>query len=294
LHSPRETAVASFISGSCSSRSQDKERGRVLTILNTRELTRRYGELTAVDKLTISIEAGEAFGLLGPNGAGKTTVIKMLATLLPPSSGSADIAGSDIIHQPAQVRRVIGYVPQMISADGALTGYENLEVFAKLYDIPRAERATRIRDALVFMDLTGVSGKLVRTYSGGMIRRLEIAQSMLHRPQLLFLDEPTVGLDPGARQAVWERVGQLRSNYGTTIFLTTHYMDEADHLCDRVAVMHLGHVTAIGTPAELKASIGGEGTTLDDVFAHYTGGTLDSGGSYRETARTRRTTRRLG
>jgi ABC-2 type transport system ATP-binding protein len=265
-----------------------------LTILNTHALTRRYGELTAVDKLTISVEAGEAFGLLGPNGAGKTTVIKMLATLLPPSSGSADIARSDIVHHAAQVRRAIGYVPQMISADGGLTGYENLEVFAKLYDVPRAERTSRIREALAFMDLTSVSGKLVRTYSGGMIRRLEIAQSMLHRPQLLFLDEPTVGLDPGARQAVWERVGQLRSNYGTTIFLTTHYMDEADHLCDRVAIMHLGHVTAIGTPAELKASIGGGGVTLDDVFAHYTGGTLDSGGSYRETARTRRTTRRLG
>jgi len=133
----------------------------------------------------------------------------------------------------------------------------------------------------------------VRTYSGGMIRRLEIAQSMLHRPRVLFLDEPTVGLDPMARHAVWERVKQLRSDYGTTIFLTTHYMDEADELCDRVAFMHLGRITAMGTPDELKRSIGGDEVTLDDVFAHYSGESLDEGGNYRETVRTRRTTRRL-
>jgi ABC-2 type transport system ATP-binding protein len=263
-------------------------------ILEMHELTKRYGELTAVDSLTISMEPGEAFGLLGPNGAGKTTVIKMLTTLLPPTSGSARVAGFDVVRSAATVRRFIGYVPQLLSADGALTGYENLQVFAKLYDIPRAERSSRISDSLAFMDLSDVSKKLVRTYSGGMIRRLEIAQSMLHRPQILFLDEPTVGLDPTARHAVWERIGQLRADYGTTIFLTTHYMEEADQLCHRVAFMHQGKVTADGTPQQLKASIGGNGTTLDDVFAHYTGGTLQEGESYRETARTRRTTRRLG
>jgi ABC-2 type transport system ATP-binding protein len=167
-----------------------------MSILEAQGLTRRFGALTAVDALEISVEAGEVFGLLGPNGAGKTTVIKMLTTLLAPTSGTAQVASFDVVRQAAAVRRVIGYVPQLLSADGALTGYENLKVFAKLYDIAYNERETRIREALAFMDLAGVANKLVRTYSGGMIRRLEIAQSMLHRPPVLFLDEPTVGLDP--------------------------------------------------------------------------------------------------
>lgn len=271
-----------------------KEESITIPILSTEMLTKTYGDLNAVDSLSISVGAGEVFGLLGPNGAGKTTVIKMLTTLLPPTAGKASIAGFDVVRKAAMVRRLIGYVPQLLSADGALTGYENLQVSAQLYDIPRAEREPRILEALAFMDLTSVSKKLVRMYSGGMIRRLEIAQSILHRPRVLFLDEPTVGLDPMARHAVWERVEQLRTDFGTTILLTTHYMDEADHLCDRVAFMHLGHVTALGTPAELKVSIGGNGATLDDVFAHYTGGALDEGGSFRETARTRRNSRRLG
>lgn len=265
-----------------------------MSILETQALTRRFGEVVAVDALTISVEAGEMFGLLGPNGAGKTTVIKMLTTLLPPTSGNARVAGFDIVHHAADVRRVIGYVPQMLSADGSLTGYENLLIFAKLYDIPRAERESRVRNALAFMGLVDAADKLVRTYSGGMIRGLETAQSFLHRPRVLFLDEPTLGLDPLARKAVWEHIEQLRASYGTTIFLTTHLMEEADSLCDRVAIMHLGKVTAIGSPAELKAQIGGEATTLDDVFVHYAGSTLDSGGGYRETSRTRRTARRLG
>lgn len=265
-----------------------------MPILETQALTRRFGALTAVDALTGSVESGEVFGLLGPNGAGKTTVIKMLTTLLPPSSGNATVAGFDIVRHAAQVRRVIGYVPQMLSADGTLTGYENLLIFAKLYDIPNAELEQRTREALSFMGLSDAADKLVRTYSGGMIRRLEIAQSMLHRPAMLFLDEPTVGLDPLARRAVWEHIQQLRKDYGTTIFLTTHYMDEADMLCSRVAIMHLGKVAAIGTPAELKAAIGKEEATLDDVFTYYAGDTLDSGGSYRETSRTRRTSQRLG
>jgi len=263
-------------------------------ILSAKSLTRRYGELTAVNALDLDVRPGEVFGLLGPNGAGKTTVIKMLTTLLPPSGGTAAVAGFDIVRQPGRVRRVIGYVPQLLSADGALTGRENLEMFARLYDIPRAERKERILNALEFMDLGDVQDRLVRTYSGGMIRRLEIAQSMLHRPPVLFLDEPTVGLDPVARHAVWERIAQLRAGFGTTILLTTHYMDEAEHLCDRVAFMHLGKVTAIGTPADLKASIGVAGATLDDVFEHYTGGSLEEGGSYSDTVRTRRNVRRLG
>jgi ABC-2 type transport system ATP-binding protein len=247
-----------------------------------------------VDALTLSVGAGEVFGLLGPNGAGKTTTIKMLTTLLPPTSGSASIAGFDLRHQPANVRRVIGYVPQLLSADGTLTGYENLLIFAKLYDLPRLERERRIRDALAFMGLTDAAQRLVRTYSGGMIRRLEIAQAMLHRPRALFLDEPTIGLDPLARSMVWQHIEQLRADYGTTVVLTTHFMDEADTLCDRVAIMHLGKVAVIGTPAELKASIGGNETSLDDVFVHYAGDPLELEGGYGESERTRLTARRLG
>jgi ABC-2 type transport system ATP-binding protein len=267
-----------------------------MTILETQALTRRYGELTAVDALNISIEAGEVFGLLGPNGAGKTTAIKMLTTLLPPTSGNATIAGYDVVRHAAQVRRLIGYVPQALSADGSLSGYENLLIFAKLYDIPHGEQEKRTREALAFMGLADVADHLVRTYSGGMIRRLEVAQSMLHRPRVLFLDEPTVGLDPIARKTVWEHIVQLRDEFGTTIFLTTHYMEEADSLCRRVAIMHRGVVSAIGTPAELKATLGGSDVTLDDVFTHYSGNQLDadSGGDYRDTSRARRTARRLG
>jgi len=265
-----------------------------MAILETEALTRRFGKITAVDTLNISVQAGEIFGLLGPNGAGKTTVIKMLTTLLPPTSGKARVGGFDVTRGATQVRRIIGYVPQMLSADGTLSGYENLLVFAKLYDLPRAERESRVRDALALMGLTDAADKLVRTYSGGMIRRLEIAQSMLHEPKVLFLDEPTIGLDPLARQAVWERINQLKAEYGTTILLTTHYMEEAEDLCDRVAIMHQGSVMAMGTPTELKVSIGGNGATLEQVFAHYAGDTLESGGSYRETFRTRRTAQRLG
>jgi ABC-2 type transport system ATP-binding protein len=261
-------------------------------ILETKSLTRRFGALMAVDGFSISVQPGEMFGLVGPNGAGKTTVIKMLTTLLLPTSGDAWVAGYDVIDHASQVRRNIGYVPQLLSADGSLTGRENLLLFAKLYHIPRREREGRIRDALSFMGLADVANKLVREYSGGMIRRLEIAQSMLHRPRVLFLDEPTVGLDPIARRAVWEHIQRLRADYGTTILLTTHYMEEADELCNRVAIMHLGKVTTIGSPAELKASVG-EGATLDDVFVHYSGYELDSGGNYREVSRTRRVARRL-
>jgi len=261
-------------------------------ILETQSLTKRFKTLTAVDDFSITIEPGEMFGLVGPNGAGKTTVIKMLTTILKPNSGNALVASYDIIRHSAQVRRVIGYVPQMLSADGSLTAYENLLIFAKLYHIPRGERESRIRDSLAFMGLAEVADKMVHDYSGGMIRRLEIAESMLHRPRVLFLDEPTVGLDPIARKAVWDHIRRLRADYGTTILLTTHYMEEADELCNRVAIMHLGKVAAIGTPAELKATVG-EGATLDDVFVHYSGYEVDSGGNYREVSRTRRTARRL-
>jgi len=262
--------------------------------LETLELTRRFGRLTAVDSLTLAIEPGETFGLLGPNGAGKTTTIKMLTTLLPPTSGDAIVAGFNLRRHPGQIRRAIGYVPQLLSADGTLTGYENLEIMGKLYDIPRRELRRRVEEALDFMGLRDSADKMVREYSGGMIRRLEVAQSMLHRPQILFLDEPTTGLDPVARRSVWRLIRQLRDEYGTTILLTTHLMEEADQLCSRVAIMHHSRVVAIGVPAELKASLGTSGATLDDVFIHYTGDQIETGGSYRETSRNRRVARRLG
>lgn len=263
-------------------------------ILETESISRYFGELKAVDGLNITIPPGEVFGLLGPNGAGKTTLIKMLITLLKPTSGAAKVAGFDVVRQAPDVRRNIGYVPQMISADSSLSGYENLLFFAKLYDIPRAQIKSRVNDALEYMGLADVADKLVRFYSGGMIRRLEITQSMIHRPRIMFLDEPTVGLDPVAREAVWHHIRKLRADYGTTIFLTTHLMEEADNLCHRVAVMHLGKMVACGTPAELKESIPKPNATLHDVFIHYAKSELSVEGNYRDISRTRRTTRRLG
>jgi ABC-2 type transport system ATP-binding protein len=262
--------------------------------LEARALTRCFGTRTVIAALTFAVDAGEVFSLLGPNGAGKTTTIKLLTTLLPPTAGTASVAGFDIVREATAVRRMIGYVPQLLSADGALTGYENLLVFARLYDIPRHEQGTRIREVLAFIGLESAADRLVREYSGGMIRRLEIAQAMLHRPRVLFLDEPTVGLDPLARETVWEHVQRLRADYGTTIVLTTHYMDEADRLSDRVAILHDGRLAAIGSPSALKASVGGPETTLEDVFAHYTTDTWEAMGAYREIASERRTARRLG
>ena len=262
--------------------------------LETFSLTRRFGSLIAVDSLTLSIGSGETFGLLGPNGAGKTTTIKMLTTLLPPTSGSASVAGFDLRRQPGEVRRVIGYVPQLLSADGTLTGRENLEILGLLHDIPRRDLRRRVDEALEFMGLQDFGGRLVREYSGGMIRRLEVAQSMLHRPRVLFLDEPTTGLDPVARRTVWQLIRRLRKDFGITILLTTHLMEEADRLCHRVAIMNRGAVAAIGTPAGLKKSLRKPNATLDDVFIRYTGNPLESGGTYHEISRTRRVARRLG
>jgi ABC-2 type transport system ATP-binding protein len=261
-------------------------------MISARGLTRRFGAVCAVNALELEVAAGEIFGLVGRNGAGKTTTIKMLTTLLPPSEGSASIAGFDVLSQAARVRRVIGYVPQALSADGELTGYENLLVFARLFDIPRAQRRRRIDEALGFMDLTDAADRLVRFYSGGMIRRLEIAQSTLHRPKVLFLDEPTVGLDPLARHAVWEHVKRLNREMNTTVVVTTHYMDEAEALCGRIAIMHRGALTAVDSPQGLKSRVGAH-ATLDDAFAHFTGG-LEQEGSYADTSTTRRTAGRLG
>jgi ABC-2 type transport system ATP-binding protein len=261
--------------------------------IQVESLTKRFGSLLAVDHLTFSCAAGSTFGLLGANGAGKSTLIKMLTTLLPPSSGTAFVGGSDLVREPAAVRRKIGYVSQMLSADGELTGYENLLVAAKLYLIPRAVRAERIERALEFMDLGEAARRRVRQYSGGMVRRLEIAQSMLHRPAVLFLDEPSVGLDPAAKRVVWDRVKQLREEFGTTILMTTHDMEEADQLCDAIGIMHRGQLVALNSPAALKASVG-QSATLDSVFIHFTGVTFSEGGELRDVSRARITSHRLG
>ncbi|HUO51783.1 MAG TPA: ATP-binding cassette domain-containing protein [Gemmatimonadaceae bacterium] len=256
-------------------------------------LTRRFGGLTAVDHIDLAVPRGEIFGLLGANGAGKTTLIKMLTTLLPPSAGSAQVGGFDIVRAPASVRGRIGYVPQLLSADGALTGYENLRLSAKLYGLGRAERDARIGEALGFMGLREAKDQLVKTYSGGMIRRLELAQSMLHRPAILFLDEPTIGLDPVARRSVWDRLLELRREYGMTVLITTHDMEEAEALCDELAILHSGRVAVVGRPEALRAGLGAE-ASMDDVFVHYAGGAIREGGEFREAARTRRTAQRLG
>ena len=239
-------------------------------VVETSVLTRRFGAFTAVDGVSFAVNAGEIFGLIGPNGAGKTTLLKMLTTMLPPTSGQGLVGGFDIEKQPAQVRRRIGYVPQLLSADRELTGYENLLLSTRLYLIPAAERAKKIEAALKMMGLTEVRDRLARDYSGGMLRRLEIAQSTMHQPAILFLDEPTVGLDPDGRNTVWHHVRALREKTGAAIVMTTHYMDEAEELCDRVAVMHEARLAAVGTPAELCAQVGPQ-ATLDDVFVALTG-----------------------
>jgi len=240
-------------------------------VVETRNLSRHFGRVAAVDEISFSVEAGEIFGLIGPNGAGKSTLIKILTTMLPPSSGTAIVAGFDVATAPAMVRKHIGYVPQLMSSDRELTGYENLLLSARLYLIPRREREQRIDEALVMMSLRGARNRLARDYSGGMLRRLEIAQSTLHRPSILFLDEPTVGLDPGGRHTVWEHVRELNRNLGAAIVLTTHYMDEAEKLCDRVAVIQGGKLLAVGAPAALKAIFAPSGS-LDNVYDVLTAG----------------------
>ena len=262
-------------------------------VISTTGLTRRYDDLVAVDRLELAVPPGIIFGLLGPNGAGKSTTIKMLTTLLPPSAGSARVAGFDVVAEPRQVRRRIGYVPQLVSADGALTARENLRLSARLYGIPRGQREARIESGLEFMGLAGSGDQLVRTFSGGMVRRLELAQAMLHEPAVLFLDEPTIGLDPIARRAVWDRLTELRRRAGTTILITTHDMEEADVLCHELALMHRGLIATRGTPQVLRAAVGPD-ATLEDVFARVAGGSLDAGGTFRDVRRTRAAARRLG
>ena len=252
-----------------------------------------FGEFTALDGIDLTVRDGEVFGLLGPNGAGKTTLLRLVNTLLPLQEGSIDVLGHDVRREQMAIRRGLGYVPQQLSIEGALTGRENVSWFARLYDVPRRERGKRVTDALESMALTDAADRLASTYSGGMVRRLELAQALVNRPSLRNLDEPTIGLDPVARDSVWRRVEELRTMTGMTVLLTTHYMEEADALCDRIALMHLGEIKAEGTPEELKASIGEE-ATLEDVFREHTGGSLDdeTRGGLRAIRTTRRTARR--
>jgi ABC-2 type transport system ATP-binding protein len=258
-----------------------------------RGLRHAFGETVAVDGVDLSVETGEVFGLLGPNGAGKTTTIRAITTLLPVRPGTIEVFGLDVARRKLAVRRLIGYVPQLLSADAALTGRENVALFARLFDVPRRERRARTAEAIDAMGLSDAANRLASTYSGGMIRRLELAQAMVSSPQLLILDEPTIGLDPVARDGVWERIAAVRRQTGMTVLITTHYMEEAAQHCDRVALMHRGRIRALGTPDELVGSLAGNGDSLDDVFRAYTGDVLDGGG-FRDVRATRRTARRVG
>jgi ABC-2 type transport system ATP-binding protein len=225
--------------------------------IQARELTKRFGEFTAVDHVTFEVRRGELFGLLGPNGAGKTTLSRMLTTLLVPTSGEAFVAGFDIVRDPGRVREAIGVIPQALTSDLDLTGWENVDIYGGFYNLGRRVRRERAQHLLHIVGLTERANDLVQTYSGGMRRRLEIARGLIHSPEVLFLDEPTIGLDPQSRRAVWELLEQLRTETGLTISLTTHYMDEAETLCDRIAIVDGGKIIAIGTPAELKAKVKG-------------------------------------
>ena len=259
-------------------------------------LTHRYGDFTAVDDLTLKVRSGETLGLLGPNGAGKTTVVRVLTTLAPVQQGRVEVFGLDSRHRTMDIRFNIGYVPQQLSVEPALTGRQNVEWFARLYDVPRAQRRDRVDEALDSMQLLDVADRLASTYSGGMVRRLELAQALVNRPLLLILDEPTVGLDPIARDGVWRQVEYMQSQFGMTVLLTTHYMEEADVLCDRVAMMHHGRLQAIGTPDELKRQVGTQ-ATLEDVFRHHAGSALGdetAQGGLHEIRSTRRAARNVG
>ncbi len=220
-------------------------------------ITKRFGAFTAVDGISFSVEHGEIFGLLGPNGAGKSTLIRMLTTLIPPTSGTARVNGFDVVKNPDAVRKCIGVIPQAMTSDLDLSLEENLLIFAKLYGVPRERRQRAIRELLAAVELSPWATKPVKNLSGGMRRRLEIARGLVHEPKIFFLDEPTTGLDPVSRVAVWEMLARLKQERDLTILLTTHYMDEADKLCDRIAIVDHGKLVALDSPLKLKASIPG-------------------------------------
>jgi ABC-2 type transport system ATP-binding protein len=263
------------------------------------DLVVRFGDLNAVGGVSFAVAPGEVFGLLGPNGAGKTTTIRVLTTLLPPTEGRALVAGFDVRADSLAVRASIGYIPQAISVDGALTAYENLDFYGRVTGVPRRERRERIEEAIETMDLTPMLDRLARTLSGGMLRRLEIATALLNRPAVLFLDEPTVGLDPTARRMVWERLHALREQVDTTIVVTTHMMEEAERHCDRLAVIDRGRLVEQGEPAELLERHGTQ--SLEEVFTTVTGRPPGDGddnddeeGRLSDVRAQRRVARRLG
>ena len=225
--------------------------------IEVEQIRKTFGSFTAVDGISFQVEHGEIFGLLGPNGAGKSTLIRMLTTLLPPTSGVARVNGFDVIHSPNDVRKSIGVIPQAMTSDLDLSAEENIMIFAKLYGVPRDKRKSTIRELLEAVELSAWASKPVRMLSGGMRRRLEIARGLVHQPKLFFLDEPTTGLDPVSRQAVWDMLTRLKKERDLTILITTHYMDEADKLCNRVAIVDHGKMVALDSPMKLKASVPG-------------------------------------
>jgi len=227
-------------------------------VIKTEKLTKRFGSLTAVDQVSFTVDEGEIFGFLGPNGAGKTTTINMLTTLLNPTEGYAEVGGLDVEKQDSKVREIVGLVPQDITVDDDLTGEENMMLHAQLYHVPKETARERIKEALSLVGLTDAANRRVETYSGGMRKRLELAEGLIHYPRVLFLDEPTLGLDVQTRVAIWDYVKKLRGKHKITIFLTTHYMEEADVLCDRIAIMDHGKIVALDTPQNLKDSLGGD------------------------------------
>ncbi|MET9554060.1 ATP-binding cassette domain-containing protein [Streptomyces sp. NPDC006645] len=280
--------------------------------VSCRALDYSFGDTKAVDHLDLSVRTGEIFGLLGPNGAGKTTAIRCITTLLPVPTGMVKVFGHDAANEKMAVRRLLGYVPQQLSADATMTGRENVALFARVFDVPRRERAARVTQALEVVDLTGAADRMAKTYSGGMIRRLELAQALVSAPRLLMLDEPTIGLDPIARSSVWEHINAVREATGMTVLVTTHYMDEAEQYCDRVGLMHRGRIHALGTSDELRTELrdrrrkeareagtptadDGSTPTLEDVFRDVVGqGLEEEGGDYSDVRSTRRTASRLG
>jgi ABC-2 type transport system ATP-binding protein len=227
-------------------------------IIKTNDLTKEYGSNRAVDRLNLTVDKGEIFGLLGPNGAGKTTTVSMLTTIVRPTSGEAEVNGFSVLREPGQVRKSIGIVFQDLSLDTLLTGRENLEMSAQLYGMAKALRTQRINELLALVDLAGRAESMVKTYSGGMKRRLELVRGLLHKPAVLFLDEPTLGLDPQSREVIWKYIGEMAKAEQTTIVLTTHYMEEAEMMCDRIAIIDQGKIMKEGTPLALKQTIGGD------------------------------------
>jgi ABC-2 type transport system ATP-binding protein len=226
------------------------------------DLIKEYPRVRAVDRISFTVDVGEIFGLLGPNGAGKTTTIRMLLTLIKPTGGMASLFGINVTRYAEKAREMAGYIPQDVSVDGELTGYENILMYAKLYGLPGKERGKRIREVLEYLDLQERANDMVSTYSGGMMRRLEVAQALVNRPRILFLDEPSIGLDPNAKRTIWELIKRLREEFRTTVFITTHDMNEADVLCDRIGIVDKGRLVMLGEPSQLKSTVGGDVLTI--------------------------------